>query len=56
MTPTRKVGAGAIAGALSIIIVWFLGMAGVTVPPEVASAFTVLLTFAVSWFVPDQAT
>jgi hypothetical protein len=52
--PQRKVGAGALAGALSVIIVWALGeFAGWTIPPEVASAGTVVLTFLTSYFVPE---
>jgi H+/Cl- antiporter ClcA len=51
-----KVGAGAFAGALSVILVWgFSLFAGKdAVPPEIAAAFTTVLTFAVSWFVPDM--
>jgi hypothetical protein len=46
--------AGALAGALTVILVWAIGFAGVTVPPAVASAFTVLLTFGVSWLVTER--
>lgn len=51
-----KVGAGAFAGALSVILVWLITLfAGKdAVPPEIAAAFTTVLTFAVSWFVPDM--
>lgn len=42
-TPQRKVAAGGAAGAASIVLVWILGQAGISVPPEVASALTVLL-------------
>ena len=52
-TPTRKVGAGALAGAVSVIAVWAAGLAGLEVPGEVASAFTTILTFVASWFVTD---
>jgi hypothetical protein len=53
-TPTRKVGAGALAGAFSVILVWVVGaFAGVTVPAEVAAAQTVIFTFVVSWLVSD---
>lgn len=54
MNPTRKVGAGALAGALSILLVWSSGAyAGVTIPGEAASAITTCLTFVVSYFVAD---
>ena len=46
MTPQPKVVAGGIAGAATIVLVWAAGMAGVDVPAEVASAFTVLVSFA----------
>ena len=46
MTPQPKVVAGGIAGAVTIVLVWAAGMAGVDVPAEVASAFTVLVSFA----------
>ena len=54
MTPTTKVTAGAIAGALTVILVWAVTFAGVTVPPAVAAAVTVLLTFAASWLVTER--
>lgn len=50
----RKVGAGGLAGALSVIVVWSVGEFGkVEVPPEIASAFTVVMSFAVSFLVPN---
>ena len=48
-TPTSKVAAAGIAGAASIVLVWLLGLTGVEVPPEVAAAFTALLSFATGW-------
>lgn len=51
-TPDRKVAVGGAAGAATIIIVWAVGLAGLDVPAEVASAFTVLVTFAASYFTP----
>lgn len=51
--PTRKVGAGALAGALSVILVWAFGRAGVDIPAYVASAITVVLTFLVSYVVKE---
>lgn len=36
--------------ALSTIVVWFLGAKGIQVPPEVAVAFSTLLTAAMSAF------
>ena len=51
--PNRKVGAGLLAGAFTIILVWAVGMAGVKVPAEVASAFTTILSFLTSYFVVE---
>ena len=51
--PKRKVAAGALAGALTVILVWGAGLRGLAVPPEVASAVTVLLTFGVSYLISD---
>lgn len=52
--PTRKVGAGALAGALSVIIVWVVSEAGMDVPAEISSAFTTVLTFVTSWLIPER--
>lgn len=52
--PTRKVTAGTVAGAASIIIVWAIGAAGIDVPAEVASAITTLLAAVTSYMIPDR--
>lgn len=54
LTPVRKVAVGGAAGAVTIIIVWVAGLLGLDVPAEVASAFTVLITFAVAYFTPAK--
>lgn len=55
MTPDKKVSAGALAGAFSILIVWLMNAGfGVDVPGEAASAITTILTFAVSYMVPNE--
>ena len=55
--PSRKVGAGALAGALSVILVWiintFVLTGSVKITGEVASAITTILTFLVGYFVPE---
>lgn len=38
-----KVVAATAAGAATILLVWIAGLSGLAVPPEVASAVTVLL-------------
>lgn len=41
--PQPKVVAATTAGASTILLVWVVGLFGLVVPPEVASAVTVLL-------------
>jgi putative flippase GtrA len=53
--PTRKVGSGALAGAVTVIAVWIIDLFGVEVPPEVASAITLILMFVTSYFVRDSS-
>lgn len=45
-TPQPKVAAAGIAGAISILVIYGFNLAGYDVPPEVASAFTVIVSFA----------
>lgn len=42
---TSSTGGGAVAGALTVLVVWVLSMRGIDVPAEVASGFTVILAF-----------
>lgn len=51
--PTRKVTAAALAGAVTIIVVYVAGLFGADVPAEVASSVTTLLTFVAGYFVRD---
>jgi len=54
MTPSRKVTGGALAGGLSIILVWGVKQWGhVDIPAEVASALTVVISFITAYFVPE---
>jgi len=51
--PIRKVSAGAVGGATITVALWMLkSVWKVDVPAEVASALTVILTFAVSYQTP----
>ncbi|WP_018687034.1 hypothetical protein [Actinokineospora enzanensis] len=52
--PTRKVGAGAAVGAITVVLVWIAGSLGVEIPADVAAAVTVLLSFAASYLVPEN--
>ena len=52
--PTKKVGIGALAGAIVAIAMWGAkAFGGVEVPAEIAVAFVVLVTFAVQYVVKD---
>ena len=51
MKPDRKVAAGGLAGALSVLLVWFMNLGGVDVPAEVASALTTIIGFGTAYFV-----
>lgn len=52
--PNTKVAAGGLAGGLSMLVVWGIGATGIEVPPEIAAAVTTLVTFAVSYMVPEK--
>jgi hypothetical protein len=57
--PSRKVGASALAGALSVVVVWVLNTfvltGAVKITGEVASAITTIFTFAVGYMVRETA-
>jgi hypothetical protein len=54
--PVRKVTAAGAAGAATAIIVWLLSAAfKVNIPPEIASAITVILAVAAGYFIPPGA-
>lgn len=55
-TPNRKVMAGGLAGALTIILIWAVqSFSTVVVPGEVGSAITAVLSFIVSYFTKEPA-
>ena len=54
--PTRKVAAGGVGGSLVIVIVGILGGFGVHVDAASAAAASTLVTFAISWLVPEADT
>ncbi len=49
---TTKVATGALAGAVSVIVVWLITKFGVEVPPEIASAFTTVISALAGYFAP----
>ncbi|MDK8347581.1 hypothetical protein QP868_11950 [Brevibacterium sp. UMB1308A] len=54
-SPSRTVTTGSTAGAVTIIVVWAATAIWpqLVIPPEVASAFTLLVTAGAAWIVPD---
>jgi len=51
--PIRKVTAGAVGGAaITVVLFGIKSMLKTDIPPDVASALTVLLTFAISYMTP----
>jgi hypothetical protein len=57
MTPTNKVVAGVLAGAITTIGAWAARQfGGVELPAEVQGAITVAVTFVVQYLVPDKPT
>ena len=52
--PAPKVVAGTLAGSASVVAIWVIGQAGFVMPPEVASAFTVLISGAAGYLQKDK--
>ena len=53
-TPTQKVAAGGIGGALSIVLIYVVGLLGLDMPPEVASAVTAIVSFLAGYIVKER--
>ncbi len=51
---TPKVATGALAGAVSVILVWIVTKCGIEVPAEIASAFTTVVSACSSYFAPHS--
>ena len=51
--PKPKVAGGMLAGALSVILIWVLSLAGVEVPGAVGAAFATAIGSLVAWVVPE---
>lgn len=55
--PQRKVVAGGLAGAISVIIVWVLEQAtGITVPADIALAINTVFVFGIQYFTANPET
>ncbi len=53
--PTKKIGAVALAGALTTIGVWAIGLSGLVIPADIAVAVSTFITFSLGWLVPETA-
>ena len=53
--PTAKVAAGGAAGAVTVVLVYVLGLFHLPVTPELGSAVTVIFSFVTSYLIKDQA-
>lgn len=53
--PTAKVAAGGIAGAITVVLVYVLGLAHIVLPAEVGSAITVIFSMAASYLIRDRS-
>jgi len=49
MNVNPKISAAAAAGAVTIVLVWALGLVGVEMPHEVASAITLIVAVAAGY-------
>lgn len=54
LTPQPKVVAGGVAGAVTVLLVYAFGLAGVDVPAEVAAAVTTVISFAAGYLVSNR--
>lgn len=54
--PTRKVAAGGVGGAVSVIVIACLQyFAKLNIDPTLASAITIVVSFAISYIIPPSA-
>ena len=55
MTPTNKVSAGGVTASIAVVIAWAAKeFWRVEVPTEIGIAMAGVLSFVVSWLVPDK--
>lgn len=53
--PTTKVAAAGVGGSLTVLVIYVLGLFGVDLPPEVASALSALISFGAGYIVKERA-
>ena len=51
--PERKVASGTLGGIAAVVVLWAIGLSGVEIPPEVASAITALVVAGIAYLVPS---
>ena len=56
MNPTRKVAAGGLGGAVVMLICGLLDGFGIKIDGAAASAATIIVTFLISYYVPNADT
>ena len=52
--PTAKVAVGALAGAVTLIVVQVMGHYGLRLSPEAGGAITTVITFAIQYMTPER--
>lgn len=55
LSPTPKVASAGLGGSVSVVLFWWLRLAGVDIPSDVAAALSSLLSFAMAWLVRDAS-
>jgi hypothetical protein len=54
LIPQRKVSSGALGGAVATVILWAVGLTGVSIPSAVAAAIATVVVTAVAYLVPGE--
>ena len=52
--PTAKVAVGALAGAVTLILVQVMGHYGFKLTPEIGGAITTVITFGIQYMAPER--
>ena len=50
----NKAVAAGLGGAVSVVLVWAVGLTGVVIPAEVSSAFTTIVAALLTYYVPHS--
>ncbi len=51
--PDKKVSSGALAGAVTVVLVWVLRAFDIEVPGEIGAALATIIGFGTSYLVPN---